>query len=130
MREESKALLKADPQGNPSLIIGAIKELQEYEKDEYARLDSIRKALEDGKPVSKYEILHVRALYEKLQHEVEYQRKVDWTLDAIKRLQESKLGNFEKLNTIKHKLEEEKTLDEEETSYIKENYKRLRIIVH
>jgi len=116
MREESKGLLKADPQGNPSLIIGAIKELQEFEQD--------------GKPVSKYEILHVSAMYEKLQHEVEYQRKVDWTLDAIKRLQESKLGNFEKLNTIKHKLEEEKTLDEEETSYIKENYKRLRIIVH
>ena len=129
MREESKALLKADPQGNPSLIIGAIKELQEFEKDEYARLDSIRKTIQDGKPVSKYEILHVSAMYEKLQHEVEYQRKVDWTLDAIKRLQESKLGNFEKLNAIKHKLEEEKTLDEEETSYIKENYKRLRIIV-
>jgi len=77
MREESKALLKADPQGNPSLIIGAIKELQEFEKDEYARLDSIRKIIQDGKPVSKYEILHTRALYEQLQHKEEYQRNVD-----------------------------------------------------
>ena len=130
MREESKALLKVDPQGNPSLVIGAIKELQEFERDEYARLDSIKKALEDGKPVSKYEILHVRAMYVKLQQEGEYQRKLDWSLDAIKMLQESKIGNFQKLDAIKNKLEEEKTLDDEEISYIKENYKQLRIIVH
>ena len=130
MREESKALLKADPQGNPSLVIGAIKELQDYERDEYARLDSIKKTLEDGKPVSKHEISHVRAMYEKLEQEAEYQKKIDWTLDAIKMLQESKIGNFQKLDSIKNKLEEEKVLEQEEISYIRENYKRLRIIVH
>ena len=130
MRDESWALLKSDPERNPSLVIGAIKELQEHERDESARLDSIRKALEGGNPVSKYEISHVRALYEKLQDQIEYKKKVAWTLDAIKRLQETKIGNFEILEVIKKKLEEEKTLDDQEKNYIKENYKRLRIILH
>ncbi len=130
MREEHKTLLKEDPQGNPSLVITAIKELQEFERDEYARLDYIKKDLLDGKPISKNEAMHVKHMYEKFQQEIEYQKKVSWTLNAIKRMQETKIGSSEKLDTIKNKLEEERNLDEQEISYIKEGYRQLRIIVH
>ena len=129
MREESKLLQKVDPQKNPELVIGAIKALQDYEIEEYERLDAIRRALQIGKPVKKDEIRRLGALYEKLQYEAEYQGKVEWTLDVIKRLQESKIGNSARLDTIKTHLEDGRTVDREEINYLKEKWKQLRMMI-
>jgi len=63
MREESKILQKVDPQKNPELVIGVIKALEDYEIEEYERLDAIRRALQTGKPIKKdnikFELLHL-----------------------------------------------------------------------
>ncbi len=129
MGEELKLLQKVDPQKNPEQVIDAIKALQDYEIEEYERLDAIRRALQDGKPVKKDEIRRLGTMYEKLQQEAEYQRKVKWTLDVIKRLQESKIDNSQRLDAIKNLLEDGQTVDKEEISYLKEKWKKLRIIV-
>ena len=56
-------ITKRDPQKNPELVIGVIKALEDYEIEEYERLDAIRRALQTGKPVRKenikFELLHL-----------------------------------------------------------------------
>ena len=56
-------ITKRDPQKNPELVIGVIKALEDYEIEEYERLDAIRRALQTGKPVKKenikFELLHL-----------------------------------------------------------------------
>ncbi len=110
---------------NPELIIGAIEALQDFEIEEYARLNAIKKALQDGKTVTKYQIKGLDARYERLQKEDSYRRRVQWTLDVIKKLQEAQIGNSKRFGIIKDRLEEGITLDEEEISYLKENWKLL-----
>lgn len=127
MREES-GLLQIDSQKNPELVIDTVKALQDFEREEYQRLDVIKRAIKDGKAVSKYEIRHIVGRYEKLQQETEYEKKVQWTIDVIKRLQQSMIGNSESLDAIKDRLEEGIVLDKEEINYLKENWKLLRKI--
>ena len=121
-------LLQEDNQRNPELVLGMINALQDLERDEYYRLDAVKRALRDGRTISKYEIRHLISTYEKLQQESEYQKKVQWTLDVIKQLQQAKIGIFEKLNEIQNKLEEGETLHEDEINYLKINWKLLRKI--
>jgi hypothetical protein len=128
MREESRSLQEVDPQKDPELVLDTIKALQDFEREEYQRLDAIKRAVKDGKAVSKYEIMYVVDRYEKLQQEAEYKKKVQWTLDVIKRLQQSMIGNFESLDVIKNRLEEGIILDEEKINYLKENWTQLRKI--
>ena len=127
MGKES-VLLQEDHQRNPELVLGMINALQDLEKEEYHRLDAVKSALQDGKTVSKYEIRHLVSTYEKLQQEAEYQIKVQWTLDVIKKLQQAKIGIFERLNEIQNRLEEGETLHEDEINYLKTNWKLLRKI--
>ncbi|HET6458572.1 MAG TPA: hypothetical protein VFG24_06805 [Nitrosopumilaceae archaeon] len=128
MREESSLLQKMDPQKNPELVLDTVNALQEFERVEYQRLDDIKRAIKDGKTIPKHEIMNIVGRYEKLQHEAENKKKVQWTISVIKKLQQSMIGNFEIMDVIKNKLEEEITLDESEINYLKENWKQLRKI--
>jgi len=126
-KEEPKLLQEnLDLQKNPELIIGEIESLQDFELEEYARLDSIKRDLKDGKDVPKYKIKTLGDRYERLQQEDEYRRKVQWTLDVIKKLQDAQIGNSRRVGIIKDRLEEGSILDEKEIRYLKENWKLLK----
>ena len=118
-----------DLQGNPELVIGMIESLQDFEIEEYQRLNSIKKSLRYGRPVPKYKIAGLDARYVMLQRESEHQRKIQWTLDEIERFLRAKIGDPKRLHIIKSRLEEGKGVDEEEIRYLKENYKLLRKVV-
>src|SRR5437867_1480590 len=115
-----------DLQENPELAIGAIEALQDFEIEEYQRLDAMKKTLQDGKTVPKYKIMDLGSKYMRLQHESEEQRRVQWTLEQIERFHRAEIGDPKRLDTIKNALEEGKTLDEKEISYLKQGYKVLR----
>jgi hypothetical protein len=121
-------LLQEDNQRNPELVLGMINALQDLERDEYYRLEAIKRELRDGKTIPKYEIRRLISISEKLQKESEYQKKVQWTLDVIKQLQQAEMGIFERLNEIQNRLEEGETLHEDEINYLKINWKLLRTI--
>lgn len=115
---------------DPEMVIGMIESLQDFEIEEYQRLNAIKKALRRGRPVPKYKIIGLDARYLRLQHESEKQRKVQWTVDIIERLLRAKIGDPKRLRILKSRLEEGKTIDEQEVSYLRENYKLLRKVIH
>ena len=128
MREESGLLQKIYSEKVPEIVMETVTALQDIEREEFQRLDAIKRAIKEGQTVSKYEIRHVFGRYEKLQQETEYEKKVQWTMDVIKQLQQSKIGNFVWLDEIKNRLEEGIILDNEEINYLKENWQVLKKI--
>src|SRR5437870_9818795 len=80
-------------EGNAEMIIGMIESLQDFEIEEYQRLNSIKKALRNGRPVPKYKIMGLDTRYVRLQHESEQQRKVQWTVNTIERFLRARIGD-------------------------------------
>ena len=113
-------------EGESELIIGMIESLQDFEIEEFQRLNAIKKALRNGRPVPKFKIAGLDARYVRLQHESEKQRKIQWTVDIIERFLRTKVGDANRLHILKSRLEEGKTIDEQEVGYLRENYKLLR----
>jgi len=125
--EQSQPFLEdIDFEGNPELVIGMIESLQDFEIEEYQRLNAIKKALQSGKPVPKYKISGLDATYLRLQRESEHQGKIQWTLDIIESFLKVKIGDPKRLHILKSRLEEGREVDEKEISYLRENYKLLR----
>ena len=125
--EQSQPFLEdIDFEGNPELVIGMIESLQDFEIEEYQRLNAIKKALQGGKPVPKYKISGLDATYLRLQRESEHQGKIQWTLDIIESFLKVKIGDPKRLHILKSRLEEGREVDEKEISYLRENYKLLR----
>ena len=125
--EQSQPFLEdIDFEGNPELVIGMIESLQDFEIEEYQRLNAIKKALQSGKPVPKYKISGLDATYLRLQRESEHQGKIQWTLDIIESFLKVKIGDPKRLHILKSRLEEGREVDEKELSYLRENYKLLR----
>ena len=125
--EQSQPFLEdIDFEGNPELVIGMIESLQDFEIEEYQRLNAIKKALQSGKPVPKYKISGLDATYLRLQRESEHQGKIQWTLDIIESFLKVKIGDPKRLHILKSRLEEGIEVGEKEISYLRENYKLLR----
>lgn len=125
--EQSQPFLEdIEFEGDPELVIGMIESLQDFEIEEYQRLNAIKKALRHGRPVPKYKIMGLDAKYLRLQHESEKQRKIQWTVDIIERFLRAKIGDPKRLHILKSRLEEGRVIDEQEVSYLRENYKLLR----
>jgi len=125
--EQSQPFLEdIDFEGNPELVIGMIESLQDFEIEEYQRLNAIKKALQSGKPVPKYKISGLDATYLRLQRESEHQGKIQWTLDIIESFLKVKIGDPKRLHILKSRLEEGREVGEKEISYLRENYKLLR----
>ena len=125
--EQSQPFLEdIDFEGNPELVIGMIESLQDFEIEEYQRLNAIKKALQSGKPVPKYKISGLDATYLRLQRESEHQGKIQWTLDIIESFLKVKIGDPKRLHILKNRLEEGREVDEKELSYLREIYKLLR----
>ena len=113
-------------QGDPQLVIGMIESLQDFEIDEYQRLNRIKKALQSGRAVPKYKIMSLGTKYVTLQRESEHQRKIQWTLDIIESFLKTKIGDPKRLHSLKSTLEEGKMIDDQEIIYLKGNYRLLR----
>jgi len=129
LKEKSKQLQSiVDNQTKAQFALEAIKKLQESEMRSSERLDAIKKALQEGSPVAESELRFLNTKYEQLQQTVDNQRKVEWTLDVIKQLKESEIGNPQRLDAIKIALEEGRIVEESEVSYLKEKYKLLQKI--
>jgi hypothetical protein len=109
-----------------SWSINMIKKMQEAEIEYSRRLDAIRIKVEEGSYVSKEEINYANTRYEKLQKIMENQNKIEWTVNAIKNLQEHGIGDSDKLNTIKRLFEEERPIEQNDVNYLKTQYDLLQ----
>ncbi len=109
-----------------SWTISTVKKMQEAEIEHSKRLDAIRIKAEEGEFVSKEELNYINARYEKLQKLMERQNKFEWTINAIKELQEHKMGDSAKLDTIKRLFEEEKPVEQNDVNYLKTQYELLQ----
>lgn len=126
MKGQPGLLQEEDIQENPRLVLDMVRTVQNYAKEEYQALDGLKRDLEEGKTVSRYEISCLVDRYQGLQEEVTHQRKVRWTIDVIKRIQEAKIGNKEILDVIKSSLEDGRLLDKTEVGYVKDNWRMLQ----
>jgi len=104
-----------------------IKRLYKEEIGDYRRLEKINTALEDGKSIGQSEIDYLKEKYVILQ-QIDTHKKVQWTIGMIDKLQESEIGNYERLEEIKAKLEKGDTADPREISYLKEKFNQILII--
>ncbi len=63
-----------------------------------------------------------------LQKAPDYEKKVRWTLDLIKKLQKYEIGNPQKISMIKKSLEENRPVDKNDIEYLKEKFYMLQKI--
>ncbi|HKC78850.1 MAG TPA: hypothetical protein VKB83_02000 [Nitrosopumilaceae archaeon] len=113
-----------------SWSIDTIKKLQETETKHSNKLEKLRSAVEQGKPITENEQNYLNARYEKLRHVVEERNKTAWTIQTIEKLRQFKIGDTTKFDSIKQLLEEEIPVPENEISYLKEQYKTLRQVIN
>jgi len=104
-----------------------IKRLEEEEIGNYEQLEKINAALEDDESISQSEIDYLKEKYAILQ-QIDADKKLQWTIDIIGKLQEFEIGNYKRLEKIKSALEKEGTVDPKEISYLKEKFSRLLVI--
>lgn len=129
LEEKSNQLQKiVENQRKTELALQALDKLHESELRDSERLNAIKKALQEGKPVTESEINFLNTRYAKLQQEIDHQKRTRWTMDVIKRLHEAEIGDYARLEAIKTALEEGKNVDQSEISYLKEKYKILQQI--
>ncbi len=74
------------------------------------------------------EMLDLNIKYNRVRQEIGWLNKIEWTMDVIRQLHESKLGSPERLSVIKKTLEESNSLSKQDTDYLKEKYVELRSI--
>jgi len=104
-----------------------IKRLYVEEIGDYARLEKINTALEDGESISPSEIDYLKEKYVILQH-IDNNKKIQWTIGMIGELHGSEIGNYNRLEKIKDKLEKGETVDPKEISYLKEKFSQIVMI--
>ena len=117
---------EADPETSREFILDMVKELLRFSEEEYQTLDVLRIELEEGKTISKPDFRRLLDKYEKLQEEEMHKKRIQWTLDIIKKLHQAKIGNKEMLDIAKDDLEQGRVLGQAEIIYIKENWKILQ----
>src|SRR5437899_1964103 len=108
--------------------IDATKKLQEADIKHSKKLDAIRHALEQKKPISSQETAYINARYEKLQRVLDEEHRIEWTKRAIEKLLQSGRGDAARFDSIMHLLEEEIPVPESEIKYLKEQYKVVLLI--
>ena len=113
-----------------SWSIETIKKLQETETKHSIKLEKLRSAVEQGKPITEAEQNYLNARYEKLRHVVEERNKISWTIQTIEKLRHFQLGDMTKFDSIKQLLEEEIPVPENDITYLKEQYKVLRQVIN
>jgi len=129
LEEKSKQLQRIiDTQTKAELVMQAFNKLHESELRDSQRLDAIKKELQQGKQVAENEVNFLNTKYEELQQEIDHQKRVQWTIGVIKRLQEAEIGDHTRLEVIKSALEEGRSVEQGEVSYLKEQYKLLQQI--
>ena len=116
-----------DLQNRTKWTIDVIKRLHEEEIGDYARLASIKAALEEGRKVDQREISYLKEKYKILQ-QVDANKKIQWSIDIINKLQKAEIGNYEHLESIKAALVERKYVHESEISYLVTKYKQFLMI--
>ena len=104
----------------------AIKKLQENELRHFNKLEEIKQSAENGKLISQREQNYLNARYEKLQSALDQQNKKEWSIQTIHKLEEYRIGDPAKLDTIKELLEDEIPVPENDAKYLKEEYKLLQ----
>ncbi len=106
----------------------AIKKLQENEMRHANKLEGIKQSVENGKLISEREQNYLNARYERFQSALDQQNKIEWTMQTIQKLEQSRIGDSAKFDKIKELLEDEIPVPENDTIYLKEEYKLLQQI--
>ncbi|HMK32145.1 MAG TPA: hypothetical protein VK431_00810, partial [Nitrosopumilaceae archaeon] len=107
----------------------ASKKLQEVETKHSQKLQEIQNAAENGKLVSEREQRYLNARYEKFQKALDYQNKVEWTIQTIQRLEDFGVGDPTRLDKIKELLEDDLPVPEHDVMHLREEYQLLRQMI-
>ena len=108
--------------------LNLISQLKQAKIGDADKLDQITKSLKSGKVGD----VDVKYLMEKKMHlkkVVENKTKVSWSLDAIKKLQESEVRHSDKLEKIRHTVEQGKLISENEQNYLNARYEKLQRVL-
>jgi chromosome segregation ATPase len=116
-----------DQQNQIQETISLIKKLHEEEIGDYTRLEKINILLEDDEIISQSDIDYLNEKHSMLQ-QIDANKKVNWTIDIITKLQEYEVGDYKRLEKIKTALENGHTVNPEEVSYLKEKFNQMLII--
>jgi hypothetical protein len=108
--------------------LGLIKQLHFARIGNPERLNGIKKNLEEGIAVDKAEVDYLKQNFKVLQKVLDEKKKIQWTFDLIQNLKANEIGNFDRLDIIKKKLEEGRPADKHEIEYLKEKHDMLQKI--
>ena len=106
-----------------------ISELKQAKIGDADKLDQISRSIKSGRLVDEND---KKYLLEKKMHfkkVIENKTKVTWSLDAIKKLQEAEVKHSDKLEKIRHEVEQGKLISENEQNYLNARYEKLQRIV-
>jgi len=109
-------------------LLKLIKKLEQAEIGNSERLESIKQSLNAGKSLSEEESHYLNQKFEQLKKINPIENTISKALDTIEKLQLAEIGNSERLEVIKNKLEENGSLPDEEKSYLIEKSKQLKAI--
>jgi len=113
---------------NSEKLLKLIKKLQQEEIGNPEKLESITNSLNAGKSLSEEENDYLNQKSEQLKKIDPNASKIQKAIDTIEKLQLAEIGNSERLESIKKRLEENGSLPAEETSYLNEKNKQLNTI--
>ncbi len=124
LMEHQKHLKKVSELKNKAAwSLDAVRKIREAEIGHLRRLESIRRTIDKGEPISESDQRYLDAKYEKLRHMLDAHNRIEWTKRTIERLSEFGMGDKERLAKIKKLLDEEVTLSEDETGYIRKQHR-------
>jgi hypothetical protein len=95
-----------------------IHKLEEYGVGNSEKLDTIKELLEDEIHVPENDTKYLREEYNLLRQMLQHKKKIDWARDMINELQDTEIGNPERLAAIKKLLEQRRPVPESEIDYL------------
>ena len=116
-----------DYQNKIKWTLDVIDRLHEEEIGDYAKLATMRSALEERRNVDQSEISYLKEKYKLLQ-QIDAAKMAQWAIDKISKLQLAEIGNYERFEKIKTALKEGKSVDQSDISYLKDKYEQFLII--
>jgi len=109
--------------------LGLISQLKQAKIGDADKLDQISRTIKSGKLVDEIDKKYLSEKKMQFKKVVENKTKVSWSIDAIKKFQETEAKHSNKLEKLRNAVEQGKTISENEQNYLNARYEKLRHVV-
>jgi len=100
-----------------------VESLHEFGIGDKERLDAIKQLLESEMPLSENDVEYLRQQHRLLRQVAGHTRKLELVVELIEKLQETKIGDSQRLDKIRQAIEERRHVSEVDIAYLKDRYR-------